>query len=503
MKNILKSEYALLIAIFLLGIGFNFFLSAYTTFWIDESMVVNLSYANNAKIISTLLTTEAHPPVYYFLIKAVRIIFGDRELYFRLISSLFFVLTSIYIFLLGRKIGGKETGLISLAMWSSNYFLLFYSKQARPYSLLAFLSIASLYYFCNLLISKEAERKDVWLYLLFTIIGLYTNYWFALLLLAQFIILFIADRKNKKARLTLIGAGLAFLPWAIFYLISFNNYSIGQFIDKPGLGTIWESLGYFGWGQWWLIIPAGLGSLIYGIIKKNIDFKKLYFLLYYFFIVIGLAFFISQFIPIYTPGRREIVLVPVFIIASAYLFSRIENKWWQIGLSCLMILFTYQTILSFNAEANAWKSSDLSLMQAVQTEAKNDDYFIVYGLTNVNVNYYARRLGMQNNEIYFPSAMEFNQDSLGPVQQIASEKEKLNDSLANLKDILTSINRGKFFVFLTDDNISNSMMDFFDLSFKRIGEIIPEQPHMPTWISRVIIYDPSMKTRGHGDKIEP
>ncbi len=503
MKNILKSEYSLIVVIILLGISLNLFLSAYTTFWIDESMVVNLSYENNSTIISELLTKEAHPPVYYFLIKTIRIIFGDKELYFRLFSSLFFALTSIYIFLLGRKIGGKSTGLISLVLWSSNYFLLFYSKQTRPYSLLAFLSIASLYYFYNLLISKKFGRRDFWFYLLFTIVGLYTNYWFALLLCAQLAILLIVDRKNKAVWLSLVGAGLAFLPWVIFYLLNFKNYGIGEWIAKPGLGTIWESLSYFGWGQWWLIFAGSICGIIYGIIKKNIDFKKISLLVYYFFIVIGLAFFISQFIPIYTPGRREIILVPVFIIAISYLFSRIENKWWQISLSFLMILFTYQTIFNFNAEVSAWKSSDLSLMQAVQTEAKSDDYFIVYGLTNVNVNYYARRLGMLNNKIYFPSAMEFNQDSLGPIEQVAFDKEKLNENLVNLKNTLSQINHGKFFVFLTDDNFSNSVVDFFDLNLKRVNEIIPEQPHMPTWISRVIIYDPSIKTQGHGDKIEP
>jgi uncharacterized membrane protein len=277
MKNISKSELTLIITIILAGIGFNLFLSAYTSFWIDESMVLNWSYENNSKIISELLNREAHPPVYYFLIKATRIIFGDKESYFRLISSLFFILTSIYIFLLGKKIGGKSTGLISLVMWSSNYFLLFYSKQTRPYSMLAFLSIASLYYFYCVL--KEFKTKDVLLYVLFTSIGLYTNYWFALFFLTQLIILFFTDRKNKKIWLALIGAGLIFLPWGILFLINFKNYGSGSWIDKPSLKTIWESLGYFGWGQWKLIIPAGICGTIYGIIKKSIDFKKIFCLL--------------------------------------------------------------------------------------------------------------------------------------------------------------------------------------------------------------------------------
>lgn len=463
MKKVLKSEYAWVMGIVLIGISLSIFLSAYISFWIDESMVVNLSYENNSTIISELLIKEAHPPIYYFLIKAIRIIFGDKELYFRLISFLFFGLISIYVFLLGREIGGKSTGFFSLILWSSNYFLLFYSKQARPYAMLAFLSVASLYYFYHLLILKDFRTKNIGFYLIFTIIGLYTNYWFVLILLSQLIILFITDIKieNRKIWLILISAGLSFLPWAILYLIKFKNYSVGEFISKPNLGTIWESLVYFGWGQWWLIIPASICCIIYGTLKKNLDLNKIKWLIYYFFIVIGLAFLISQFVPIYTPGRREIVLVPIFIITISYIFSRIEDRWWQISVSVLMILFTYQTILGFNAQANAWQSSDISLMQEVQTQAKKEDYFVVYKLTDVNVSYYGRRLRMNNNKIYFSTTT------------------------------ISQIDHGKFFVFLTDDNVSSSVIKYFDSNMTRVGEIIPKQPHMPTWINRVIIYEKS------------
>lgn len=487
MIDILKREYIFVIIIFLIGISLNLFLSAYSCFWIDESMVLNLSYESNAKIISELLTKEAHPPLYYFLIKATRVAFGDKEFYFRLISSLFFALTGVYIFLLGRALGGKSTGLISLALWSSNYFLLFYSKQARPYSMLAFLSAASFYYFYRLF--KDSGKKNIIFYLLFTVIGLYTNYWFALLVFAQLIILFFTDKKNKKIWLAVIASGLIFLPWLIFYLLNFKNYGIIEWIERPGLGAIWESLGYFGWGQWLVIWPGIICSVIYGTVKKNIDFKKLGFLACYFFAPIISAFIISQFVPIYTPGRREIVVVPAFIIAIAYLFSRIKSKWWQIGISFLIILFTYQAILGFNAEAKDWKSSDLSLMENIKAQAKSNDYFIFYGLTNTNASYYARRLELNNKKIYFPAEMEFNQDSLEPIKRLPADEEKLKKELNNLKNILPEIGQNKFFVFLTNDSVSALVVDFFDLNFKKTKEIIPENPHMPTWINRVIIYE--------------
>ena len=483
--NFIKHEYILVTVLILVGLGLNIFLTAYTTFWIDESMVVNLSYESNSKIISELLTKEAHPPAYYFLIKIIRIIFGDREMYFRLFSSLYFVLTGFYIYLFGREIGGRSSGLIALVFWSSNYFLLFYSKQARPYSLLAFLSIASAYYLCMLL--KKYRTKYAVYYIVITVLGLYTNYWFTLLLLAQLIVLF--KEKNIKVWSALIGAGLLFMPWAIIYLSRFNNYGIGQWIERPGLASIWESLGYFGWGQWLIIIPGIVCGVISAVVNNNLNFKKLWLLLIYFLVPIGLAFGISQFVPIYTPGRREIVLAPIFIVMLAYLFSRIENRKWQIGISILLILFTFQTALNFNAQAQEWQSSDLSVIQEIKSEIKSGDYIILYGLTNTNYNYYARRLGINNDKIYFPVNMKFNQNSLGPIQEISFDSDKLKTNIQILKEKIDGVEHANFFVLITNDAASAVLITSLDGNLKKIKEIIPQKPHMPTWIDRVVVYE--------------
>ncbi|MFH1178525.1 MAG: hypothetical protein V1711_02265, partial [bacterium] len=166
------------------------------------------------------------------------------------------------------------------------------------------------------------------------------------------------------------------------------------------------------------------------------------------------------------------------------------------GACTIMLLFTYHTISEFNATANTWKSSDISLIQEVKTQIQKDDYLILYGLTNSNVNYYARQLEINNEKIYFPSVMEPNRDSLGPILQIGSDKEKLDEYLSDLKNILSKIDRGRFFVFLTNDNISDSVISFLDQNLTREREIIPEQPHMPTWIDRVIIYKNSHQLTG-------
>jgi hypothetical protein len=173
----------------------------------------------------------------------------------------------------------------------------------------------------------------------------------------------------------------------------------------------------------------------------------------------------------------------------SYLFSRIKNIWWQFGISMIMITFSYKTISDFNFQASNWRSSDISLMKEVKMQAKNDDYFILYGLTNVNINYYARRFEINNNKIYFPSTMTYNRNTLGPIQELLSNQKQFSEELLNLKNILLQTNNGRFFVFLTNDNSAPIIINFLDSNLKRAGEIIPKEPHMPTWINGVIIYE--------------
>lgn len=484
----LKQEKFIVSGLIIVGFLMYLFLVPFKVFWIDESMVVNFTYQSNSQMISNLMNMGAHPPLYYLLIKAVRIIFGDVEFFLRLVSGIFFILTSVFVYLLAREIGGKRTGYLSLILWASNFFLLFYSKQVRPYSLLAFLSIAATYYFYKIL--NKYKLRDAIFYSIVVILGLYTNYWFVLIFLAHALTLVISKNKDRKLLWILGISGASFLPWGLIYIFKFKNYASGEFIGKPGLSEIWESLSFFGMWQWFIIIPAVIVGVIGFIARKNIDKNKAIFLFLNFVIPLASALIISQFVPIYTPGRREIVVAPVFIVIVAYIISRIENIKWQVGVSLLLILFTFQNMSLRNDLIAGGKSTDLTIIKNIIDKSKSDDRFILYGLTNANFNYYTRRLNKTNlRTIYFPEDMKGTPDSLAPILVIRSDPQKFEESLNKLSSELDDINNSKIFAFFSDDDVSPRVIEFLDMNFKRIEEIIPEEPHMATWISRVLIYE--------------
>ncbi|GEM_PF-5521699 len=484
----LKQEKFIVSGLIIIGFLIYLFLVPFKVFWIDESMVVNSTYQSNSQMISSLMTMGAHPPLYYLLIKVVRIVFGDVEFFLRLVSGIFFMLTSVFVYLLAKEIGGRRTGYLSLVLWASNFFLLFYSKQVRPYSLLAFLSIVATYYFYKIL--DKYKLKNAIFYSIFVVLGLYTNYWFVLIFLAHVFSFFILKRKEWKLFWILAISGALFLPWGLTYIFKFRNYASGEFIGNPGFPEIWESLSFFGMWQWFVIIPAIIVGVIGFIAQKNINKNKIFFLFLNFVVPLASALIISQFVPIYTPGRREIVVVPIFIVIVAYIISHIENLKWQVGVSFLLIFFTLQNMSSRNELLNEGKSTDLTVTQDVMNKSRPGDHFVLYGLTNANFNYYTRRLNKADLEVvYFPEDMKQTPDSLTPILVIKSDLGKFEESLNKLNSELKDIGDNKIFAFLSDDDVSPRVVEFLDVNFKRTGEIIPEEPHMATWISRVLVYE--------------
>jgi len=136
-------------------------------------------------------------------------------------------------------------------------------------------------------------------------------------------------------------------------LSKFQQYSGADWIGRANLATLTQSLGFFMWGQWFLILPISVLGIVILIIniksgKITAEREKLVFILSYFLMPLILAYIISKFLPIYTPGRREIVALPGFIIFAAYLFSQIRFKYWFPVLSFFLIIFSYQAIIASN-----------------------------------------------------------------------------------------------------------------------------------------------------------
>ncbi len=119
--------------------------------WRDEAFSALLSQ-NSLVDIVRLTMQDVSPPLYYFVLHYWMLLFGNNEVVLRSLSFVFHLATVVIVFFIARKLISSLTAQIIVAgAVLLNPFLLQYAFEARPYSMLVFLSMLAIYF----LISKK------------------------------------------------------------------------------------------------------------------------------------------------------------------------------------------------------------------------------------------------------------------------------------------------------------------------------------------------------------
>lgn len=105
--------------------------------WFDEAATWSQVSGNFYKLLSDTLS-DNYPPLYNVLTWLLVQVFGDPEWVLRLPAALLGIATVPLIYLLGERLGGRWTGLIAALLLTLSGFHIWYSQEARMYSLLAF-----------------------------------------------------------------------------------------------------------------------------------------------------------------------------------------------------------------------------------------------------------------------------------------------------------------------------------------------------------------------------
>jgi hypothetical protein len=492
----MKKEYLYIVAFLLIASGLHFYYTPLPSLWIDESMVVNLSHLSNGQLMDNLLTFQAHPPSFYFLIKSWRILFGDSESALRSLSFVFFLLTVVATYFFAKELFGERVARFSLVFSSTSHFLIFFSHQLRPYEMLAFLGVASFYFFTKML--KKFGLKPALGYLFFSVLGLYTHFWFVLAFLAQGLII-LAIRRSiefKKVFSVMVLAGLFFLPWGIIFLRTFRSSYTSEWLLKSDLNMLWQSARFLLWGQALPVLSVTaivLITIVFGKKLPAIDKTGAAILFSYLLIPIISAYIISKFLPIYTPGRREMLVTPAFTVLLAFVFSQLNFKKWFALASILLTVFVSQAIADSNVMMAGYKSNDKKILNGVFEKIHSGDVVILSGFSSANFDYYWERYNKERPEkriekIYIPAEGEQNAMDLELIRKLANDKNKFNEVLNNAANKIEGMKPGNIYLFLSDPRMIDDMVKFFDGRYKMVGEVMPELPNPPTYINGVLIY---------------
>ncbi len=236
--------------IVLLAAGLRFYRIEVQSFWNDEGNSARLSERSIPLIIEGT-ASDVHPPFYYLLLHAWRIPVGDTELALRAFSAFAGVLTTAVVFKMGQGMLGRTAGGLAALGTAVSPPLVYYSQEARMYSLLALWSILAAWALAAWMKRQEPEaagpgrRRVAGLaliaYALTGALGWWTHYSFPAILAAHSIgaaaWLVLRSRRIGLRRVAEIGIAwgaalllifLLYLPWLAIFLQASGRAGAGR-----------------------------------------------------------------------------------------------------------------------------------------------------------------------------------------------------------------------------------------------------------------------------------
>jgi mannosyltransferase len=185
-------------------------------FWFDEGNTAQLVHFSPGQMLGLIPQSESTPPLYYCVAWVWARVFGYGEAGLRSLSALAGVVTVPVAYGAASKLVSRRVGLITAALTACNPFLIWYSQEARSYSLLVLLTAAALLAFAYARATSTPRILLAWV--IASGLALATHY-YALLAIGPQAVWLLAVHWRKRPVQVAIGVvgvcGLALIPLAI------------------------------------------------------------------------------------------------------------------------------------------------------------------------------------------------------------------------------------------------------------------------------------------------
>lgn len=400
--------------VLILWIAWAVFSSALTaeSLWLDE-----VSSIFNAQLPAVQVVQEAaadtHPPLYYLLLHVtIRFLSGSQALHgaagefiARLPSVVAGLLSVALMLPLARRAlrnlptgAGNPSGIIGLSaalLLGLSAYARWYAQEARMYALLTLCGILSTYL---LLRALDQRAWHGWLvYAAAAVAGLYTHYYFVLVLLFQnlFVLgwLTVPRRHDRSVRNTLavrwlVTGGVivaAFAPWLPTLLTQVGRGEglwIALAVGHPGLADlVYTAKLYTGIPSVGPSLLSGAGYLLagglalwgLGQVRRPAWRRAVVLASLYFFVPVGVAFLVSQWRPIFAQ-RYVLLALPGWCLLVALglgaLPSASVRRLATAALAALMLVNV--TVQAVTPENPPWRE----VAAWVQSQAEPGDFAV-------------------------------------------------------------------------------------------------------------------------------
>ncbi len=417
----------LLVGLMLIAFGLRVYQLPSQSLWSDEGLSLYRARLTLSENLTNVIvvppgvpTQDTNPPLYFIVLSVLRAVAGESEYALRFVSVIAGVLLVPLLCVTGRRLFSEPAGLLAALLGTVSPFLVWYAQEVRMYTLLAALSLASVYLLLRAIDfsarSEEARsvksqhRWLIWIaWAAVTAATLYTHFtaFFLLLFEGSVLLAVLIRRRRREAVIVIMLLAVLALPLAL-YAISRAQQSVDPVFGFRPLDSIAaEVWGTFVVGRtndffqpWWAVLPALLLfmiGLVGGVMRKSGRWATLLTALYLF--VPLLAFYAATFVrPLYSGPRHLMLLLPPIYLLVA---SGLALLWQRVRLAGMMALAAALIIMGWWLNVQwtdpAYLKDDMrSAACMIAAQATPEDVVIVHdAITSFVFDYYYQRCGGQ------------------------------------------------------------------------------------------------------------
>lgn len=214
--------------------------------WTDELFAVLLSYKDHFCDIIPTLVHDSHPPGYaafmYFSIPVL----GTDDWQIRLHSVASGIALVYVTFLTGKRYLSTAAGLLAALLVTFSYEAIYYSQEARAYSMLAMACMFNLYFFLALFIEQQFHIKNYSWFIFTGICCVYLHYSGVVFFASEALLCMVLMVSAKHRSLLLKPAAIAFLP----VVAAFSPWMHAMYQHMTGISDYWGGDKKLGWREY-------------------------------------------------------------------------------------------------------------------------------------------------------------------------------------------------------------------------------------------------------------
>ena len=391
----------------------------------DEPFSIWVAQMDVPSII-TYLSSGNNPPLFEIILHYWLKVFGLSAEAARAPSLIFSCVTVLTLYQLSIKHLNRRIGITaSLVFIFSNYHV-FFAHEARSYSLLAMLSLLSVYFFLNL-IKKDNhvfKKPNLVAFTALNTLIIYCHYFGWFILLSEVLFIIVSPSLLKKYwRIFAVSLGFSLLFYLPNIFVLFDRFidasGNGTWVKAPKINGIYNMIRHFSNQPVVAVFSIILLGFAFGKLLLKKDYKSVTtpkkFIVFWFFFVFFFMFSISFVMPMFIKRYLTVAAIayPILLaIVSCYI---LEKKTSNLIFPCILCCLF---IATSNPNLSNKRNSKTAIQKVKELKINNSIVYFCPNWFDLNFAYHFdlnvfSKVGENGSKMKLKNAL--NQSSIFPI----------------------------------------------------------------------------------------